>query len=284
MGRILALASLLVLAAAIVPFSNANVCATASGCEFWDGNYHEYTLYEVDTGNVDVLIVPPATPQSGQDAETARMAIQAWDDGINALGAPWFADGVTIRTYVLGTDDPPQEALLDPEIIVVAAEYNPVLLFGIGEQAPASICRARGGALATFPTHQHDGLKVMAAECADGGITCVALNTNFLLADIFQGRDGQRLFYDLVAHEFGHCLGTGHVGDAGDFDARTVPLSDIMSYNDVPSHVHCVSTLNVRSLEGIFAEALGGPAAPLAPGSYLAMAPSAYSQVACPNP
>lgn len=262
----------------LLPLSGANICTASSGCEFWDGNYHEYTLYEVDTAQVDVLIIPPASPFATRDSETMRKAVEAWDAGIDALGASWFADGLSIDAYVLGTDIPPQAALLDPEIIIVGAEANPVLLFGIGEQGPASICRARGGALATSPMHSHDGMKIMAAECADGGITCVALNTNFLLG-------GVRRMYDLVAHEFGHCLGTGHVGDAMDFDAKTVPLQDIMSYQDNPNQVHCVSNLNVRSLEGIFAEAMGRPSSEfLAPGSYLTMAPSAYVQVSCPNP
>ncbi len=170
MGRTLALAGLLATATFLLPLSGANICTAASGCEFWDGNYHEYTLYEVDTAQVDVLIVPPASPFATRDSETMRKAVEAWDAGIDALGASWFADGLTINAYVLGTDIPPQAALLDPEIIIVGAEANPVLLFGIGEQVPASICRARGGALATSPVHSHDGMKIMAAECVDGGI------------------------------------------------------------------------------------------------------------------
>jgi hypothetical protein len=261
------------------------VCATASGCEFWDNNYHEYVLYDVDTPNVDVLIVPSASPDPLGDTVLMRRAVDAWSSGINALGASWFSSGFQINAYTLGTDTPPAAALLDPEIIVVGAAANPVVLFGIGEQTPASICTARGGAEKTFPVHEHDGMQILAAECTQGGMLCVALNTNFLLADVFQGQNGAIYLQDLVAHEFGHCLGGGHVGDAMDFDAKTVPMADIMSYAHDDSQVHCVSNLNVRVLEGVYAALLGQPtSAQLSAGDYYTMAPSGYNQVSCTNP
>ncbi|HUR61472.1 MAG TPA: hypothetical protein VM286_03805 [Candidatus Thermoplasmatota archaeon] len=260
-------------------------CVAASGCEFWDNDYHEFVLYDVDTPNVDVLIVPSASPDALDDTRIMRRAVDAWSAGIASTGASWFASGFHINAYTVGTDTPPASVLQDPEIVIVGAAANPVLLFGIGEQTPASICAARGGALQTFPVHEHDGMQILAAECTQGGMLCVALNTNFLLADFFQGTNGAIWLQDLVAHEFGHCLGGGHVGDALDFDAKTVPIHDIMSYQHDDTQVHCVSNLNVRVLEGVYAALLGQPASgQLHAGDYLTMSPAAYSQLACSNP
>jgi hypothetical protein len=89
--------------------------------------------------------------------------------------------------------------------------------------------------------------------------------------------------YDLNAHEVGHCLGIGHVGDALDFDAKTVPLQDIMSYQNNPNQVHCVSSLNILALQEVYEPVLGtGPGQP--PLSYVHMSPSSYTQAACTNP
>jgi hypothetical protein len=269
------LAALVLLTCA--PTASAAVCTTASGCEFWDNDYHEYILYEVDTSSIDVLILPPATPFTTSDIAILEQSVDAWEVGIQALGASWFTSGIDIRHYTLGVDVPPASALQDPEIIIATAEYNPFVLFGIGLQSPVGVCTAQGGVASTLFKHSHTAASsVQAVQCESGGVQCVVLNTNFLLG-------GERRLYDLNAHEFGHCLGIGHVGDALDFDAKTVPLNDIMSYNDVPSQVHCVSTLNVRALEAVYAPLLGQPGG-LAPGSYLTMSPSAYAQVACPNP
>lgn len=260
-----------------VPLTSAEVCQKAQGCEFWDDSYHEYILYSVDTATVDVLIVPPVvSPYTLRDIATAEMAVQAWEDGVMDLGASWMTSGFSINHYTLGVDtNIPPEALSDPEIIVVMSEHDPVLLFGIGLQLPASVCTQRGGMVAMTEPHEHNGITVYQAECTQGGRTCVALNTNFLLGGRYQ-------MYDLVAHEFGHCLGVGHVGDALDFDAKSVPDYDIMSYQYNPSHVHCVSTLNVRSMESVYADLLGG-SGQLNPGAYYTMAQSSYSQVACDN-
>ena len=269
--------------AALVPLASTsmNICGSASGCEFWDNDYHEYTLYEVDTEDIDVLIVPPAGQGALYDIVAIRLSIDAWESGINALGANWIKGangGIQINRYILGLDVPPPSALQDPEIIVLSAEYNPVLLFGIGLQSPLSYCSQRGGEVGERTSHGHGGVSFVASKCAVGGRTCVVLNTNNLLG-------GPRRMYDLNAHEFGHCLGIGHVGDAGDFDAKTVPMNDIMSYQSNPQQVHCVSTLNVRALEGVYGEVLNQPSSTwLQPGDYKHMATSAYSQVTCINP
>ena len=250
-------------------------CDEEAGCDFWDDDYHEFTLYEVDTLHLDVLIVPSASPGATQDTAITRQAVEAWYAGIQALAAPWFAEALTMDVYVLGEDTPPQSAIEDPEIVVLAAEYNPVLLFGIGWQNPPTPCRS--ATLATYAAHEHGGLRVLAAECQSGGFTCLAINTNNL-------GGGEYSLYDLVAHEFGHCLGGGHVGDALDFKAKRVPVHDIMSYQSDEAQVHCVSNLNVRVLEGVYAGLAGADVEALAPGDYYAMPPASYRQLVCENP
>lgn len=273
MARTLAVLCLLLAALAFLPPGQSDICNKEKGCDFWDSNYHEYILYEVDTPQVDVLIVPPASPFATRDVATIGLAVDQWSTGIQQLADPWFASGFAIHPYTLGVDTPTPEALADPEIIVLTAEYNPVLLFGIGEQTPVGVCVADESTW-----HQHEGSPWASAmaQCGTGGMVCLAINTNFLL-----GGEGQ--MHDLVAHEFGHCLGIGHVGDALDFNAKTVPLNDIMSYQYNPAHVHCVSTLNVKSLQGVYANLLGQPGF-LPADSFYTMAPSAYSQATCSNP
>lgn len=258
------------------PKDEPTFCKSEDSCTFWDDVYHEYVLYDVDTPTVDVLIVPSASPGASQDTQAIRQAVEAWGAGIQTLGASWFSEGLALNVYVLGVDTPPQEALDDPEIIVLSAEYNPVLLFGIGYQLPSTPCR--GDALESYAPHSHGGMTVYAARCESGGFTCIAANTNFLLG-------GTMRLYDLVAHEFGHCLGVGHVGDALDFSAKRVPIHDIMSYQTDEDQVHCVSTLNVRVLEGIYAPLLGvSSVQPLSAGDFYPMDPRAYAQVTCANP
>ncbi len=267
----------LLAATALVPSAAGAVCTSASGCEFWDNDHHEYILYEVDTSAVDVLILPPASIGNLGDADIMKQSLVAWDDGIDALAPAWLAAGLTVTPYILGVDEVPESVLADPEIVVVTAEYNPFVLFGIGEQVPVGVCTQQGGAAKVLWQHWHGQESgVQAVQCRSGGLQCVVINTNFLLG-------GDRRLYDLNAHESGHCLGIGHVGDALDFDAKTVPLTDIMSYNDVPSQVHCVSTLNIKALQAVYAPLLGQSGGQAA-GTFVSQPVSAYGQVNCPNP
>lgn len=254
-------------------------CETEAGCDFWDDDYHEYVLYEVDAHVLDVLLVPSASAGAQEDTATLRAAVEAWAAGIRELGAPWFAEGFAMNVYLLGQDAPPQEALADPEIVVLAAEFNPALLFGIGLEPKQLGCSALGQeTLRAYPVHAHHGMEVRAADCTGVGFVCFAANSNFLT-----GSQGQ--LHDLVAHEVGHCLGGGHVGDALDFKAKRVPVRDIMSYQHDEEQVHCVSNLNVRVLEALYASLLGqGVETPLAAGGFLTMRPADYRQVACANP
>lgn len=274
MGRFLIVACTALLTALVTaPVANANICTKAAGCEFWDSNYHEYILYKVDTAQVDVLVVPPASATTLWDVSAVRQSVAAWETGINAMAPSWLASGLNIKTYVLGTDVPPTSALQDPEIIIASGAVNPVVLFGIGLQTPFSVCRQQAAA---SQQHIESDWLVQLMACQDGGAQCLVLNTNFLTGSTNR-------MYDLNAHEVGHCLGIGHVGDALDFDAKTTPRSDIMSYQNTPSKVHCVSSLNILALQAVYAPVLGQGAGQ-APGTYVAQVPSSYSQTTCTNP
>lgn len=254
------------------PWPVGNFCG--SGCQFSDDQFHQYTLYDVDTPNIDIIIVPPASPFVLSQTKPMVDAVKAWRDGIQLLGQDWAREGIKFNIYLAGTDTIPPEALQDPEIVVLGAEVNPVVLFGIGLAQPVSMCLERGGFTRTYETHEHDGMRIVAGECKKGGFTCYAINTNFLFG-------GAVYMQDLVAHEVGHCLGTGHVGDALDFSAKTVPLDDIMSYQHTVKP-HCVSNMNVRSLEDVYATLLDRPEADkLRAGQYLAFNPEHYEQVSC---
>ena len=266
--------------AAAPPPEEPTFCSSESTCDFWDDDYHGYALYEPDTAEIDVLVVPSASADSARDTQVARAAIQAWDDGVDALGATWFAAGFTIRLYVLGQDQVPDEAMQDPEIVVLMNEHDPFVLLGLGLEPKQYACGILG--LETESerlVHAHDGMRIVAADCTGGvtGNVCFAINTNFLF--------GSSVYlYDLVAHEVGHCLGPGHVGDALDFSAKRVPVQDIMSYQHDDAQVHCVSTLNLRVMEGLYGHLLGQTGARLHAGDYYAMPRSQYSHVDCANP
>lgn len=81
---------------------------------------------------------------------------------------------------------------------------------------------------------------------------CIVDNSKFFVTS-FTYND----MYNINAHEYGHCLGLDHILDGH-------PTNDIMNgaypYTPGgPAPKNCVSNLNVRGLEGVFARALGQP-------------------------
>ncbi len=272
--------------------TEANICKSPSSapdrttggdsgpCEFWDDKYHELVLTDADETTVDVLIFPSVGPYPTRDSlATFKHGVLAWEAGIHELDSAGGLSHFDINAYAVGYDDIPLAALHDPEIVILAAEANPFLLFGIGLASPLWYCAdsivgfAHGILPDGFQQHEGSVWGSFRAECGYGGDTCFVVNTNFLLG-------GQRLMYDLNTHEFGHCLGVGHVGDAGDFDAKTVPMQDIMSYQHTPSQVHCVSTLNVKTLATIHSNDDSREPLP----KYVHMEVGDYRQATCNNP
>jgi hypothetical protein len=250
-------------------------CESEEACDFWDDEYHQYVVYDLDTTVIDVVIVPPAGMTTPDQIATSRLAVQAWSDGIEALGQSWFTDAFEMNVYAVGIDIPSIDAVSDPEIIVISTSAQGIL--GIGLEPKQIGCILLGEeTLTDYGGHAHRGGYVTASDCTGIGFTCFAIN--------LAGTDPRGL-YDLIAHEVGHCLGAGHVGDALDFRARYAPVEDIMSYQDNPEQVHCVSNMNVRNLEGVYAHLLDRPEEEWLPrGSYMAFSPADYMQVACENP
>ncbi|HLE97651.1 MAG TPA: hypothetical protein VI997_09810 [Candidatus Thermoplasmatota archaeon] len=272
---------------------------------FNDGRYHEIGLFAWDTASLDVLIVPPASAGAALDPVSVdplgrlaavEQSVAAWKSGIDALGAAWLTDGLTIDVYTVGFDTIPAAALADPEIVIVAAEYNPFLLLGIGFSPADLACgsnpftdsanAATPGAIGEDALHSHGASPWGVTMCRTAvDNVCFVIDTNPAFGEVGFDASGDHLMYDLNAHEFGHCLGIGHVGDAGDFRSTTFPTRDVMSYQSTPSQVHCVSNLNLRAMEGMFARVLDRPQAEwLEPLRDVSMATSQYVQVACANP
>ncbi len=264
----------------------AMLLAPAQAADFNDNNYHEYILYDMDQPEIDVLIVPPASPYYTRDLVNIEKSVQAWDDGINALGPSWLADGLNINYYTLGYDVAPPAALADPEIIIFSAEANPVLLAGIGLEPWQFFFNGESPCHGLDPNdpsdwHNHAGSIWASGQCDGGGSTCVVINTSFLwLPD----QENEGYMYDLNQHELGHCLGIGHVGDALDFSAANFPEQDIMSYQHNANQVHCVSSLNILALEAVYGDLLGQPNVAQDAGTFVEMSPGAYTHVNCLNP
>lgn len=228
--------------------------------KFTDGCYHMRTgLNRLDTPEIDVLLVPPASPYPERDLRTMRQAVEMWADGIAtlapAMDLDWLSDGVDFDLFV-DDDALSLDPLWDPEIVVLAS--NPVGGAGIGIDPVEAVfggsgpCHGQPNPLASLEDWQalpgfdghHGGLGgTFSVQCEGGGSLCFAVNGAIDPApgvlDVFG-------LYDLVAHEFGHCLTVGHVGDAMDHEAEAVPYADIMSYTN-QEHDKCVSTLDVES-------------------------------------
>jgi hypothetical protein len=254
---------------------------------FTDNNYHEYLLYDMDTPEIDVLIVPPSSPYYARDIMNLEKSVQAWDDGINDLAPSWLADGLNIHYFTLGYDEVPAPALADPEVIIYAAEFNPVLLLGIGLEPWQNVFVGETPCTNLDPLdqaqwHGHENSPWASAQCQGmGGSTCVVINTNFLwLPD----QENEIQMYDLNQHEFGHCIGIGHVGDALDFAAANYPEQDIMSYQRDVTQVHCVSSLNIRALEATYGDLLGQSSVAQDSGTYVHMNQNDYTYSDCKNP
>jgi hypothetical protein len=225
----------------------------------------------LDSPEVDVLLLVPASPTAARDMRIMRQAVEMWSGGIHYLapqmGMPWLQN---MRFHIStdierATDGVVTYPIWDPEIVVIAT--NPVGAIGIGIDPWASTLAARwthsrdflchgvknpfdAAAWANMPGFDHHGDErggTVTEDCGGaGGNICFAVNTAIDPTppdpDVFN-------LFDLVAHEFGHCLTIGHVGDGSEGPWSSVPTNDIMSYDaDPPGLNKCVSTLDVEGI------------------------------------
>ncbi|HVT78944.1 MAG TPA: hypothetical protein VHD87_18020 [Acidimicrobiales bacterium] len=246
---------------------NDTFTATDNAC------YHMRTgMNGLDSSDVDVLLMVPASPTATRDMRIMRQAVEMWNGGIHYLapqmGVPWMKN----MHFKISTDIESAAAgqgivtypIVDPEIVVVAT--NPVGGAGIGidpwatemrnlGQNPETPCTGVSNpfdldtwkGMPGYDHHDHEPGATVTERCPNGGgNVCFALTPAIdpdpPALDVFN-------LFDLVAHEFGHCLTIGHVGDGAEGPWSKVPTNDIMSYNtDPPGLNKCVSTLDVEGI------------------------------------
>lgn len=236
--------------------------------------YHmKVGLNALDDPQIDVAIVVPISPAVERDTRVAEQAVMMWNDGVNYLademGLDWLSEGMemNVTTYKVKVDQAglmtePLD-LVDPEIVVTMS--NPVGGLGIGidpvsfagelgivdgegtpclvEENPFSfqMWKDKPG----FEQHGQERGGTYVQDCGGvGGNVCFAVNNS---VDPIPGATDFFPLYELVAHEFGHCLTVGHVGDGADGPWGPTPTNDIMAYSaDPPGLAKCVSTLDVE--------------------------------------
>ncbi len=246
--------------------------ATDSIARFTDGCYHmRADLNALDSPIIDVLLIVAASPWAERDLRAMQQVIDMYEAGFAYLaeqeGMTWLAEGVEFHVSIDRWDmedggEFTTYPIVDPEIVVIV--NNPVVtgVQGLGID-PLTIW----GPLSEGPCHglsnpfdmeawemvpgfnsHHDGRSgTYVEDCGgEGGNICFAINDAIdpvpgVVDDVL----GMSTF-DLVAHEVGHCLRLGHVGDAGDHKAVTVPYADIMAYAGQVAH-KCVSTLDLET-------------------------------------
>lgn len=230
-------------------------------------------LNTLDSPQIDVAVLVPASPTAERDLRILRQAVEAWEGGIDYLsdemGLDWMRDGVDfhISPDVVSLAEGDQVStfpLYDPEIVVLAT--NPVGGIGIGVD-PLYLTDALGvmdedgvpchrienpfamdtwEGMPGYDGHHGDGGGIYVEDCGGaGGNVCFSVNGAI---DPVPGTTDTFSLFDLVLHETGHCLTLGHVGDGAEGAWGPVPTNDIMAYSaDAPGQSKCVSTLNVEA-------------------------------------
>ena len=226
----------------------------------------------LDSPQVDVLIMVPVSPTAERDMRLMRQSIEMWEGGIDYLatemGLDWLAQGMDFHVTLDYIDleggagsEFTTYPVVDPEIVVIAT--NPVGGIGIGidpvdfvftneDLVPCHTVQNPFDfdyweALPGFDNHHERGTGTYVEDCGGaGGNICFAINGAIDPApdvvDIFS-------IFDLVSHEFGHCLTIGHVGDGAEGTWGALPSNDIMAYSQDPPGINkCVSTLDVEGI------------------------------------
>ena len=234
--------------------------------------YHMRTgLNALDSPQVDVVVLVPVSPTAERDMRVMRQAVEMWEGGIDYLaqemGLDWLADGVDFHITLDYVDlsgnggEFTTYPLVDPEIVVIAS--NPVGGIGIGFDPAWLTLEDENGVpchnienpfdfeywenLPGFNNHHESRTGTYVEDCGGaGGNVCFAVNGAVDPAPEVIDFFG---LFDLVAHEFGHCLTLGHVGDGAEGSWGLLPSNDIMAYSQDPPNGHkCVSTLDVEVL------------------------------------
>lgn len=169
------------------------------------GFYREPVWFRWETAELDVLVIPPAHGQlvngngllgSEMDPQLTEAtplnsylraildAIRDWQRAMDAFGPGWMR-GVSLRTWVVGLDEVPQENLTHPEILVMTDESKAYIL---------------GFSMSTRP--------------------CVVLPSK-MTTQSFSPTD----MYNIAGHEFGHCLGLDHVDEVPVLDIMNARYS-----------------------------------------------------------
>lgn len=227
-------------------------------------------LNALDSPQVDVLVMVPVSPTAERDMRIMRQSVEMWEGGIDYLadqmGLHWLADGMDFHITVDYFDPAGSDGgefttypIVDPEIVVIAS--NPVGGVGIGidpmvftdenlvpchnVENPFDFDYWEN--LPGFNDHHETRSGTYVEDCGGaGGNICFAINGG--IDPVPEQFDFFNLF-DLVSHEFGHCLTLGHVGDGLDGEWGVVPTNDIMAYDSDPPHGNkCVSTLDVEAV------------------------------------
>ena len=211
---------------------------------------HEDGVYELpardfwDKANLTVYIAPPShgqlynsngpaggadpnevTPYENSYLRAIEASIEEWNRGIRMFGSDTLKKRFEASVYVLGRDELPQGG--EPDILVVTDENKgPVL-----------------------------GFAMYAKPCI--------VNNSQMFVRSFNYAD----MYNVMGQEYGHCLGLGHVGSQGGADptsSQKHPEHDVMNgfYADPigaeETHLHCVSSLDVKGLEYTFVKKMTG--------------------------
>ncbi|MCU1587007.1 MAG: Thrombospondin type 3 repeat [Frankiales bacterium] len=229
-------------------------------------------LNALDSPIVNVAVLVPVSPMAERDMRIMRQAVEMWDGGIHMLAKQmnldWLDKGVkfniTTKLVPVDANGLPTQAinLVKPKIVVIAT--NPVGGIGIGIDPTATVAElgivgSNGNPCVSVPNpfsmmawqarpwfdDHHGDLGGYGVQQCDGpgGQVCFSVNG---AVDPVPGVTDFFSIYDLVAHETGHCLTLGHVGDGADGPWGPTPTNDIMAYSSDPvDRAKCVSSLDV---------------------------------------
>ena len=232
-------------------------------------------LNALDSPQVDVVVMVPVSPTAERDMRLMRQSVEMWEAGIDHLAdemeLDWLADGVDFHVTIDYFDPAGGDGgefttypIVDPEIVVIAT--NPVGGIGIGVDPvdfTAPILELYNSdlvpchnvqnpfdfeywdSLPGFDSHHGARSGTYNEDCGGaGGNICFAINGAI---DPVPGTLDVFGIFDLVSHEFGHCLTLGHVGDGAEGSWGRLTSNDIMAYSqDPPGRTKCVSTLDVE--------------------------------------